>query len=236
MSRLTQGFKASCRIRGYHPLWPAFPNRSAIKLQTTGLVRVRSPLLAESLLMSFPPATEMFQFAGFASWTYVFSPRSVRRLGLPHSDIRESTNARFSSRLFAACHVLHRLSVPRHPPNALITLDLSPLTVLTARRDKPCHANDKPRRHFPFERYKVLPSPMARRRQNPRSLDGDPRFTHIHNIKQQISDLFGSYPIGIASDRTLAFPDLFPNHTTSLVEVNGIEPMTSCLQSTRSTN
>ena len=33
----------------------------------TGLVRVRSPLLAESRLMSFPPATEMFQFAGFAS-------------------------------------------------------------------------------------------------------------------------------------------------------------------------
>ena len=138
MPRLTQGFKASCRIRGYHPLWPAFPNRSAIKLQTTGLVRVRSPLLAESLLMSFPPATEMFQFAGFASAPYVFRNGSVRRLGLPHSDIRESTNARFSSRLFAACHVLHRLSVPRHPPDALITLDLSPLTVLTARRDKPC--------------------------------------------------------------------------------------------------
>ena len=36
----------------------------------TGLVRVRSPLLAESLLMSFPPATEMFQFAGFASSPY----------------------------------------------------------------------------------------------------------------------------------------------------------------------
>ena len=40
---------------------------------TTGLVRVRSPLLTESRLMSFPPATEMFQFAGFASLTYVFS-------------------------------------------------------------------------------------------------------------------------------------------------------------------
>ena len=35
--------------------------------RATGLVRVRSPLLAESLLMSFPPATEMFQFARFAS-------------------------------------------------------------------------------------------------------------------------------------------------------------------------
>ncbi len=40
---------------------------------TTGLVRVRSPLLAESRLMSFPPANEMFQFAGFAPYTYVFS-------------------------------------------------------------------------------------------------------------------------------------------------------------------
>ena len=31
-----------------------------------GLVRVRSPLLTESQLMSFPPGTEMFQFPGFA--------------------------------------------------------------------------------------------------------------------------------------------------------------------------
>ena len=35
----------------------------------TGLVRVRSPLLTESRLMSFPPGTEMFQFPGFASNT-----------------------------------------------------------------------------------------------------------------------------------------------------------------------
>ena len=31
-----------------------------------GLLRVRSPLLAQSLLFSFPPGTEMFQFPGFA--------------------------------------------------------------------------------------------------------------------------------------------------------------------------
>ena len=54
-------------IRGYHPLWPAFPDGSGFSHKTTGLVRVRSPLLTESRLMSFPPATEMFQFAGFAS-------------------------------------------------------------------------------------------------------------------------------------------------------------------------
>ena len=63
------------RIRGYHPLWPDFPDRSAYLRVATGLFRVRSPLLAESLLMSFPPGTEMFQFPGFASSTYVFSER-----------------------------------------------------------------------------------------------------------------------------------------------------------------
>ena len=32
-----------------------------------GLVRFRSPLLAESFLLSFPPGTKMFQFPGFPS-------------------------------------------------------------------------------------------------------------------------------------------------------------------------
>ena len=63
------------RIRGYHPLWPNFPECFAYLSKTTGLFRVRSPLLAESLLMSFPPGTEMFQFPGFASPAYVFSWR-----------------------------------------------------------------------------------------------------------------------------------------------------------------
>ena len=36
-------------------------------VRATGLVRFRSPLLAEPRLMSFPPGTEMFQFPGFAS-------------------------------------------------------------------------------------------------------------------------------------------------------------------------
>ncbi len=38
-----------------------------------GLFRVRSPLLTESLLISFPGGTEMFHFPPFASYTYVFS-------------------------------------------------------------------------------------------------------------------------------------------------------------------
>ena len=46
---------------------------------------------------------------------------TARSGGLPHSEIRGSTGARPSPRLFAACHVLHRLSVPRHSPDALLT-------------------------------------------------------------------------------------------------------------------
>ena len=38
-----------------------------------GLFRVRSPLLTESLLISFPEGTEMFHFPSFAFITYVFS-------------------------------------------------------------------------------------------------------------------------------------------------------------------
>ena len=45
------------RVRGYHPLRPDFPFRSTLFSIATGLVRVRSPLLAESRLMSFPAGT-----------------------------------------------------------------------------------------------------------------------------------------------------------------------------------
>src|SRR3546814_1056655 len=67
----------------------------------------------------------MFQFPGFASNTYVFSAGYSRSCGFPHSDIVGSKLVRSSPTLFAAYHVLHRLSVPRHPPNALIALDFS---------------------------------------------------------------------------------------------------------------
>ncbi|PRQ09357.1 hypothetical protein ENSA7_09170 [Enhygromyxa salina] len=40
-----------------------------------GLVRVRSPLLTESLLISFPAGNEMFQFPALTTHAYVFSMR-----------------------------------------------------------------------------------------------------------------------------------------------------------------
>ena len=67
VSRLTRGRRQALPVRGCHPLWPIVPDRSGSPCAATGLVRFRSPLLSESLLMSFPPGTEMFQFPGFAS-------------------------------------------------------------------------------------------------------------------------------------------------------------------------
>ena len=43
---------------------------------------------------------------------------------MPHSEIRGSKLIISSSRLIADYHVLHRLLLPRHPPNALFALDL----------------------------------------------------------------------------------------------------------------
>ena len=44
--------------------------------------------------------------------------------GLPHSEIRGSKPILGSPQLIAEYHVLHRLLLPRHPPNALLALDL----------------------------------------------------------------------------------------------------------------
>ena len=70
------------RVRGCHPLRPAFPGKfrytpffldagpttpGAPRRPRFGLAPFRSPLLGGSLLFSFPPATWMFRFAGFAS-------------------------------------------------------------------------------------------------------------------------------------------------------------------------
>ena len=45
--------------------------------------------------------------------------------GFPHSDISGSKPIPGSPKLNAGYHVLHRLLLPRHPPNALFALDLT---------------------------------------------------------------------------------------------------------------
>ncbi len=48
-----------------------------------------------------------------------------RKGGFPHSEIAGSKGASASPALIAACHVLHRLSAPRHPSEALQRLIVS---------------------------------------------------------------------------------------------------------------
>ena len=52
---------------------------------------------------------------------YEFSTEfpDITREGFPHSEIAGSKFAHNSPTLIAACHVLHRLCMPRHPPIAL---------------------------------------------------------------------------------------------------------------------
>ena len=80
----------------------------------------------------------MFQFPGFALQTLCIQVRSTwftqllitrgdnNRIsgGLPHSEILGSKPILGSPKLIAEYHVLHRLLLPRHPPNALFALDL----------------------------------------------------------------------------------------------------------------
>jgi hypothetical protein len=89
----------------------------------------------------------MFQFPGFAlkplciqgksTWlcSLMSAPRSPSKRtprsnnqkpsgGFPHSDIHGSKPVPGSPWLNAGYHVLHRLLLPRHPPNALFALDL----------------------------------------------------------------------------------------------------------------
>ena len=115
------------RIHGYHALWLTFPGYSPKSSNIIyRLIRVRSPLLAESRLISFPPGTQMVQFSRFASRFLCIQKRIPQKeVGFPIRTSRDPCFFASFSALFAGLHVLHRLSSPRHPPDALIHLTLS---------------------------------------------------------------------------------------------------------------
>lgn len=144
--RLTQVPASSLdqfRLRACHPLWSRFPAASAIdqignstvagpttpetpKCHGFGLFRFRSPLLSESRFLSPPGGTEMVHFPPFAC-SQLFIHWDIPGFcpgGFPHSEISGSTPVCGSPKLIAACHVLHRLFLPRHPPCALSSLTI----------------------------------------------------------------------------------------------------------------
>ena len=147
----------------------------------------------------------MFQFPGFASSTYGFSAGYRRSGGLPHSEIHGSMPARGSPWLIATCCVLHRLSVPRHPPDALQTLDLigvyskskSPHTNAPRAGESPQGTNHQPAdasgkdaSHDPTDR---LPTAEAT------ALSGHPRSLILFTCQRSHIRLSG-YLLSLSSD------------------------------------
>ena len=63
----------------------------------------------------------MFQFRRFPSCTYLIQCR-IPFGGFPHSEISGSMLICSSPKLIAACHVFHRLLMPRHSPCTLYSL------------------------------------------------------------------------------------------------------------------
>ena len=100
------------------------PHRN--KFLRFGLFRFRSPLLTKSLFyFLFLRVMRCFSSPGSLQPYYVFI-RRYRRItvgGFPHSEICGSRLICSSPQLIAACHVLHRRLVPRHPPYALTSFN-----------------------------------------------------------------------------------------------------------------
>ena len=107
------------------PTTPRLQRLRPITQPRFGLLRFRSPLLTECSL--FLEVLRCFSSLGVLVTVYVFNraSRDITPGGFPHSDISGSTLARNSPKHFAACHVLHRLLAPRHPPRALSSLTYS---------------------------------------------------------------------------------------------------------------
>ena len=140
--------------------WPHDPDRRTPASYNYGrfrLIPVRSPLLRESLLVSFPEGTKMFQFPSFASLS---GYRRINAGGLPHSEISGSMPVSGSPKLIAAFRVLHRLSAPRHPPCALSSL--TTIRIRSLRRVKTkAHFANKPHRRNGSRRTCPCPAQSA---------------------------------------------------------------------------
>ena len=133
--------------------------------------------------------------------------------GLSHSDIRGSGVICTSPQLFAAYHVLPRLDEPRHPPCALsYFLRLSPMTAYLPGG----------RPYFQLYRPARGHAPLKRRATSGKSS----LFLLIQScLCQYVKD---RRP-GTHSGRTN--PCSCSVNGTVVVENNGFEPLTPCLQS-----
>ena len=181
------------------------------------------------------------------------SDRDTLAGGLPHSEIPGSPIARISPGLFAACHVLHRLSVPRHPPDALtsrLITGVSPRGGTTGSAGK---RRTPPPRTGPKLHPRQGGDPYAAASHEDTS--SDTRTASLpHRVSASVTSQLSLFTLqstpasqselqrcsllrqnaGGVSRRSLAAPVGRRSGASPVVEVNGFEPMTSCLQSRRS--
>ena len=105
-------------IRGYHPLRLIFPDNSSFSKNN----HWPGPF---SLVTTHGVSVDVLSsgYLDISVHRVCFLYRMTLRVRFPHSEICGSKAIRASPQLIAAYYVLHRLSTPRYPPNALKTLD-----------------------------------------------------------------------------------------------------------------
>ena len=182
------------------PLHPTTPHTQPLPGLTRtwfSLIHVRSPLLAESQLFSSPTGTEMFHFpASTPTQTMHSSAGNTTQpvLGFP---IRTSSDQRFvdnSPRHNAASHVLHRLSMPRHPPYALNNQTITqheqhtPPTTHSSRRCAQIHktlTNDLANTKLAKHKNKSTHTPQTWSMERRKMLASTIQFSHNTPTPQQ---------------------------------------------------
>jgi hypothetical protein len=212
-ARLSRRFQLSA-----HEHWPGprslvTTNGISVDVFSSGYLDISVPQVR--FFTPMYSAEDTFQITGnHASKSRI----PVTEGGLPHSEIHGSKFVRNSPRLIAAYHVLHRLLPPRHPLNALKSLDYS-------------HYQCSPSAECASTIEKTRSSeinPTAARFECHRSLtDGQQRWPQANPLFTMCAvqqwTLVQRSKLG-----SLSFAGCL---SCELVEPDGIEPTTSSLQS-----
>ena len=177
----------------------------------------------------------MFQFRRFPSYAYFVQRRMTGYCpaGLPHSDIPGSMDICSSPRLFAACHVLLRLLMPRHSPCALSSL--------TYRRS---HSDLSENSWFSLRIMQALQRSKLYVTLHPFGCCSTINLLrHVFPHDASLLPYLLCHIVQFSRCRTPASLEARSKHSSSLkcfdpvstlVEISGFEPLTSCLQGRRS--
>ena len=144
--------------------------------------------------------------------------------GLPHSDISASTLVCSYTELIAACHVLHRLFVPRHPPSALSSL-IKNLPKSIPLHTRLCSQLEDTR--LPFSSYTIQLSKngLNRRLRSYTLWNSVPVVSICGDDRDRTGDLWLAKP-------PLSQLSYIPE--VNLMGLSGVEPLTSRLSGARS--